>query len=135
WPTISANFSFSRGTSRSGYEAFGELNPLNRGWGGGLSFNVPIFSGFATSHEIAQAEAGEQDARYEQRRAQLQVEQEVRAALVDLQTAYDALQLANEIAAITDERLTMAEEQYRIGALDFLQLQQLIDENLNAQRQ
>src|SRR5690606_6242361 len=38
WPTISANFSFSRGTSRSGYDAFGELNPLNRGWGGGLSF-------------------------------------------------------------------------------------------------
>src|SRR5690606_32226094 len=96
---------------------------------------VPIFNGFATSHEIAQAQAGEQDARYEQRRAQLQVEQEVRGALVELQTAYDALQLANEIAAITDERLTMAEEQYRIGALDFLQLQQLIDENLNAQRQ
>src|SRR5690606_40856188 len=31
WPTIDASFGFNRSTSRSGFEAFGEVNPLNRG--------------------------------------------------------------------------------------------------------
>lgn len=135
WPTIDASFGFNRSTSRSGFEAFGEVNPLNRGWGGGLSLRLPVFSGFNTSHQIEVAETAERDAIQEQRRTQLLVEQEIRAALIDLQNAYEALQLATQIAQLTDERLTMAEEQYRNGALDFLQLQQLIDENLNAQRQ
>jgi outer membrane protein len=134
WPTIDASFGFSRSTSRSGFEAFGEVNPLNRGWGGGVSLRLPVFSGFNTSHQIEVAETAERDALQDQRRMQLLVEQEIRSALVDLRNAYEALQLATQIAQITEERLVMAEEQYRNAALDFLQLQQLIDDNLNAQR-
>jgi outer membrane protein TolC len=135
WPRISASFNFSRSAQRPGHEAFGDVNPLNRGWGTGLNFSLPIFKGFGPSHEIEQADAAERDTQHERRRIGLQVEQEIRSALVDLETAYDELELVNQIAALTEERLTMAEEQYRIGALDFLLLQQLIDDNLAAQRQ
>jgi outer membrane protein TolC len=135
WPTLGAGFSFNRNTSRSGFEAFGEVNPLNRGWGGSLNLSFPLFTGFTTSYQIDVAETAERDATHDQRNAQLLVEQEIRSALVDLRNAFDALQLATQIAQLTEERLEMAEEQYRNAALDFLQLQQLIDDNLNAQRQ
>lgn len=135
WPTVDASFGFNRSTSRSGFEAVGDINPLNRGWNGGVSVRLPVFTGFNTSHQIEVAETAERDAAQDQRRTQLLVEQEIRSAMVDLRNAYDALQLATQIAQLTEERLEMAEEQYRNAALDFLQLQQLIDDNLNAQRQ
>jgi outer membrane protein len=135
WPTLSADFGFSRGASQSGFDAFGDINPLNRSWGGGLRVSLPVFQGFGPSHQIEVARASEQDAEYDRRRMALVVEQDIRSALVELQRAHEELSLATQIAAITEERLTMAEEQYRTGGLDFLQLQQLIDQNVEAQRQ
>jgi outer membrane protein len=134
WPTVGASFSFSRNANRPGTDAFGDFNPLNRGWGAGLSINLPVFQGFGTSHQIERADAVEQDASYDRRRIAILVEQDIRSALVELERAYEQLGFATELASLTEERLGMAEEQYRIGALDFLQLQQLIDQNLAAQR-
>jgi outer membrane protein len=135
WPSVSGGFGFSRGASSSDFRTFGEINPLNHGWNASLGLSLPLFTGFETSHRIEVAETNERDALLDQRRTTLLVEQEIRVALADLRANYEALQLADQIAELASQRLSMAEEQYRVGALDFLQMQQLIDDNLNAQRQ
>ena len=59
----------------------------------------------------------------------------MRAAVIDLENAYRQLALAEQKAALSAQRLELATEQYRLGALDFLRLQRVIDETSNAERQ
>jgi outer membrane protein len=136
WPRISASFNYSRSMGQRGYGAFGEFNPLNHGYGFGVSASLPLFTGFQTSTQIAVADADVEDARQSLRKAMLDVERAVRAALVDLNAAHRSLQLAQENARISAEQVALAEELYRAGSdrYDFLQLQQLINDNQAAQR-
>lgn len=136
WPTISATLGYNRNVSEIGYGAFGDFNPDgSSGFSFGISGNLPLFSRFQTSATIAQAEASAEDAGEDLRRTRLQVEREVRSALVDLDKAYRNLQFAQQSADISRERLELAEEQFRVGALTFLNLQSVIDQNTNAERQ
>jgi outer membrane protein len=136
WPRISASFSYGRSTGQRGYGAFGEFNPLNHSYGFGISASLPVFTGFQTSTQIAVADAARADAEEDLRKQRLDTERQVRSALVDLRTAHRNLQLAQENARISAEQLALAEELYRAGSdrYDFLQLQQLINENQAAQR-
>jgi outer membrane protein len=135
WPTLSGNFSYSRGVSQRGYGAFGELNPLNHGYGFGLQISLPIFSKFQTSANIASAEAQAEDAAEDLRSARLAAERDVRAGLADLEQAYRRLRANEEIAALRAQQVDLAEVQLRAGTLNFLQFQQVIDANAAAQRQ
>lgn len=136
WPTISGDFRFNRGISRSEYEAWGDFNPRNYGFNFGLSASVPLFTRFQTSAQIAEADAAAEDARHDLQAARLEVERQVRAGLIDLQNSYRVLQLAQENARISAEQVALAEELYRAGSdkYNFLELQRLIDDNLTAQR-
>lgn len=138
WPTVSMSASYSRGTSRAGlFDAWGRFDHSNQGAGLSLSISVPIFQGFRTSAQIAQAEATAEDARHAERQARIQVEKEVRAAIIDLGRAYDALLLAQEQAELSALRLELAQEQYQAGVqgMNFTNLQQIVQMNQNAQRQ
>jgi outer membrane protein TolC len=136
WPTISASLGYNRNASEIGYGAFHDFNPNgSTGFSFGISGSLPVFSRFQTSATIAQAEASAEDAGEDLRRTRLQVERDVRSALVDLDKAYRNLQFAQKSAAISKERLELAEEQFRVGALTFLNLQSVIDQNTNAERQ
>jgi len=134
WPTIRGNAGFNRGTSLSGYNAFSELNPQNRSFGFGLSFSLPLFDGFSTSAQIAQASAAESDAREDVRAQRMLVEREVRSAFIDLNNFFRAAQLAEQRAELSRERLTAAQEEFRLGALQFFQLQQYVDQAARAER-
>jgi outer membrane protein len=135
WPRITGNFGYSRSVSQSGYGAFGEFNPLNHGYGFGISVSLPLFTGFQTSAQIASAEATADDREQDLRSARLAVERDVRAGLADLEQAYRRLQANQEIATISAQQVRLAEEQLRAGSLTFLQFQQVIDANATAQRQ
>lgn len=136
WPSIDANLSYSRSLREPGaFDAFGRFNAQQRGFSFGLSATLPIFSNFRTAANIAQAEANAEDAREQERATRLQTEREVRAAVIDLENAYRQLALAEQKAALSAQRLELATEQYRLGALDFLRLQRVIDETSNAERQ
>ncbi len=134
WPTITAGASFSRSMGLPNYNAIGEFDPQNRSFGFDIGVQVPIFQRFQTSASIAQAEATASDARESARQARLQIERDVRAGLIELQRAYRALELASEQATITQERLAMAQEQFRAGVIDFLQLQQILNSTEQSQR-
>ena len=135
WPSISGSFSYSRNTSQSGYGSFGEINPLNHGYGFGLSVSLPLFTRFQTTAQIAQAEAAADDAAEDLRRTRLEIERDVRSGLADLEQAYRRLRANEEIASLSSQQVELAEEQFRAGSLGFVQFQQMIDANSNAQRQ
>lgn len=134
-PTLSANASFGRSMSLSSYDALLELNPQNRGFNFGVSASIPLFNNFRTSLEIVQAEVRAADAREDIREAQLRVERQVRSALTDLESSHALLQLAERKAALSRERLDLAQEQYRNGAMSFTDLQNVIDRTADAERQ
>jgi outer membrane protein TolC len=134
WPTISGNVSAGRSTSAQDYEAFGEFNPPNTSWGFGLTVDVPVFNRFATSARIGQAQTQLDDAEASLREVRLQVEREVRAARIDLESAYSGVRLAEQSAGIARSRLEQGEELYRLGSLRYTDLQRMFDDVANAER-
>lgn len=138
WPTISVSGGYNRGSSQRGlFDAWGKFAHDNQGASLSLAVSLPVFQGFTTSYQIAQAEAGADDARQAERQARIQAERDVRAAVIGLRQAYEALQLAEEQADLSAQRLELAQEQYRAGvqSMDFTNLQQIVQQNQNAQRQ
>jgi outer membrane protein len=137
WPTVNGSVGYGRSGSERGYGAIGDINPRNRSFSFGVSFSYPIFQRFGTSQQIAQAEASADDAAQDLRQARLQAERETRAALVDLEKAFRGLRTAEEVAGIVAQRLELAEELFRTGAasMNFQQLQLMVEDNANAQRQ
>lgn len=133
-PTIAVNAGYGRSMSLSSYDALWELNPQNRGFNFGINASVPLFNRFQTSYNIAQAHAAADDAREESRAARLRLERQVRAALLDLQSAHTQLRLAERKAQLSRERLELAQEQYRSGAMSFTELQNVIDRTAAAER-
>jgi len=135
WPRITGNFGYSRSVSQRGYGAIGVFNPLNHGYGFGVSVSLPLFSNFQTSSQIASAEAQADDAEQDLRSARLTIERDVRTGLADLEQAYRRLLANQEMATISAQQVSLAEEQLRAGSLSFLQFQQVIDNDATAQRQ
>ncbi len=134
-PSISATAGYGRSMSLSSYDALFEMNPQNRAFNFGLTASVPLFNGFRTSAEIARADAARDDARHDQRQAVLRAERQVRAAHIDLVNAYRILELAERKAQLSRERLELAQEQYRNGAMSFAELQIVIDRTASAERE
>jgi outer membrane protein len=134
-PSISANAGYGRSMSLSSYDALLEMNPQNRAFTFGLSVSVPLFDGFRTSADIARADATRDDARHDQRHAVLRVARQVRTAYVDVTNAHQLLGLAERKAALSRERLSLAQEQYRNGAMSFAELQIVIDRTASAERE
>jgi outer membrane protein len=134
-PTISATAGYGRSMSLSSYDALLELNPQNRGFTFGMSATIPLFNNFKTSLQIAQTQAAESDARQDAREARLRLERQIRTAFLDLEHSYKLLQLAEGKAQLSRERLELAQEQYRNGAMSFTELQNVIDRTATAERE
>lgn len=134
-PSVSASAGYSRGMSLPNYDAFTELNPQNYGFSFGLSMSLPLFSGFQTAEAIGQAQASAKDAEYDVAAARLAVERDVRQALIDLVNAYRSLELADEQVELNRLRQELTLEQYRVGSRSFLDLQNVINQAAQAERQ
>jgi outer membrane protein len=136
WPSISGGMGYSRSNSQQGFGAFGDINPDSRyGWGFNMSISLPVFQRFNTSSQIAQAEAAREDAEYGLRGAQIEVEKVVREQIIELERLYRNFETQQRLATLSERQVTLAEEQYRLGARDFLQFQTIVDNNAEAQRQ
>lgn len=134
-PSISANASYGRSMSLSSYDALTEWNPQNHGFNFGFTASIPVFNNFRPSYAIAVAQAADEDAKQDVRATRLRVERQVRSAYGDLANSYKLLQLAETKASLSRERLDLAQEQYRNGAMTFTELQNVIDRTADAERQ
>ncbi|MEX2282743.1 MAG: TolC family protein [Gemmatimonadota bacterium] len=121
-------------TERGLFDAWGQMGAANNSFSFGLSANLPLFSKFQTSFAIAQVNAQAEDARHQNRQARLEVENGVRTALIELERSHRSLVLAQEQATVAQQRLELAQEEYRVGATNFTILQQIIQQNDQAQR-
>ncbi len=134
WPTVTASASVGRGVSLSSYEAFFELNPRDRSFGFGLNIQIPLFTRFETSRQIAQATANARAADQTLRERRLQLDQQVRSAHIDLVTAYRSVQLADRAVELSRRRLQMAQEQYQLGTIGFTDFQQIVTQAAQDER-
>jgi outer membrane protein len=134
-PSVSASAGYSRSVNERGYGAIGELNPLNYGFSFGMSVSLPLFSRFQISSAITDAAAAAEDAEHDLRGARLALERDVRAALIELDNAFRNLQLAEQNADLSRERQELTQEQYRLGGVNFTELQNVIDRTAQAERQ
>ncbi len=123
-PSISLSGNFGR--SEGGRDWDGFLNPNPDGSrGGGLSigFQLPGFGGFTSFSQIAQADVTLRNAVETERQTRLQVEQEVRGRLIDLERGWRALQLARRAVEVAERRLELTREKYLLATATFQELQ------------
>ena len=134
WPRISGNAGWGRSAGASSDDALFDLNPQNTSFSFGLSASLPIFQGFQAQLASERAHAALDDARAERHAARLAVAAGVRGALLDLRTAWRALEIAERVATLSADRLAMAHERYRNGALGFTELQAVVARADQAER-
>lgn len=127
-PTVDLSGGWSRGLNEQNFGAFFDLAPgQDRGYRFSLSLSWPVFNGFQRSQQIGQANAQRRRADENLRQAALQLEQEIRAAVIDVQNRYDALETQRRSTELSRTRVSLAREQYLSAAISFTNLQQIIE--------
>jgi outer membrane protein TolC len=133
-PTLSLEGSLSQevyedgaGTSgltlpTDGSSSFSTPTPPEQQWSLGLTVAFPLFEGTERAAEERQASDALAASRTERMIAQLGVEQSVRTALVELETAYAAVQRAQRAAEAAQHTLDVTEAAYRQGTASLVDL-------------
>ena len=133
-PRLSVGASLGRDQRYDDFGGLVDLNPLDQNAGINFSLQVPLFSGYRTSYTIQQARAARDAAGEDARAERLTLEREVRSALVDLENAYRAAQLAERTVDLNRQRVELAQEQYRVGALTQNDLTDAVERAARAER-
>ncbi len=134
-PSLSASGSYGRSTGTDGYSSFFDLNPnASRGFNFGLSISLPIFQRFSMTQSASAARVAVDQAEEEAWETRLGVEQQVRSAFIDLENAFTGFQIQTRSRDLNRRRLELAQEQYRLGAVTFIDLQRYIDDVAQAER-
>lgn len=135
WPTVTLNGGFNRNVFGVDQEAL--FRPFPQDQGGSLSLNVslPVFQRFAPSNQRAQADVALRNANEGLREIELEVEEGVRARIIDLENAYRSLQIEESSRELADERLRLTQEEYRLAGKTFEELQTAVRAAADARRQ
>jgi outer membrane protein len=85
-------------------------------WQAGLSFSLPIFTGASRSRQVEEARVAAQDASLATRSLELKLQADIAAATLSLHTAYRTAELQEEVRQQAAEQLRLAQERFRYGA-------------------
>jgi outer membrane protein len=103
----------------------------NRGWPFGynrqplsasVGVSLPVFQGFSRQLQVDQAKAAAADAQQQVRAEELRLRQEVNAAVRNLHAAYETARLQEQIRANASEELRLAQERFRFGAANSIEV-------------
>lgn len=136
WPSLSLSTNFNQSANLSETDAF--LDPFpdaSRYASTSLTLQIPAFSRFQTSSEIAQAEVEVRNALETLRQTRLQVEEDLRSQLIDLESAHETYRTALRSQEIAEERLRLAREAYRLASRTFAELQDAVTAAADERRQ
>ncbi|MEW6691193.1 MAG: TolC family protein, partial [Pseudomonadota bacterium] len=100
-----------------------ETNP----WQISAGVSLPIFNGFAREQRVQEAQANRNEAQYRARATRLQLEADVTAAYLTLQSQLQAVALQEQNARTARQALELAQERYRVGASTFVEVSQARD--------
>jgi outer membrane protein len=87
-----------------------------------LTVSIPIFQGLSRQFQLEGAKADRNDLRYRVREAELALRAELAAGLANLRTAHQTALIEERNQVVADEQLRLAQEQYRLGLVSFLEL-------------
>jgi outer membrane protein len=87
-----------------------------------LFVSLPIFTGFSREQQVEQALVDRADARYNERAQELALTANVSAAYYVLTTSVKTVDIQNQNAATARQALLLAEERYRVGAANFVEV-------------
>jgi outer membrane protein len=137
WPTLVFNFNLARRAQTPQGDALFDFSwneSLDQRFYMGLQ--VPMFNSFFQNRQGIERSAVERSNRIEaERETRLRVEETVRGALLELESQSESLRLADRSREIAREALSLAQEEYRIGARTFEDLRQAIDAEAETRRQ
>lgn len=97
-------------------------------WQVSAVLSLPIFNGFDREQRVQEAEASRAEARHRERAQELQLGADVTAAYLNLTTAFQTVQLQEQNALTAREALRLAQERFRVGASDFVEVSQARDD-------
>jgi outer membrane protein len=134
WPAISADASFGRSVGAEGYGALFEPNPFDHSFSFGIGLSLPLFSQYQTTQRVTQARVAARNAEESARATRLEIDRSVREALIQLGSEYRSVQLNDAASELARRRLDLANQQYRLGSLEFTELQQIVTSAATAER-
>ncbi len=89
--------------------------PLTYNWSLGATVSVPIFSGFLTVHQVAQAQKTISAARDSIESLRQNLLMQVKQDFLNMETATERIQTTKSLLSQAKESLRLAEGQYRVG--------------------
>jgi len=135
WPTLRLNTTLYQSAYGQKYAAaFQPFSRDSRHAVTGLSLSLPVFTGFTTERNIAEAQVQLANAEEQVRQTRLEIERDVRSRLIDLRGAWESHSLAQRSSEIAEERLRLVREEYRLTTVSFSELQSAIEEVIIEQR-
>ena len=102
-------------TGNAGYGWGGGSFPLDQGWSVGAQLNVPLFSGFLTKYQVAEAQANLDVLAANEALLRQTIDQDVKQAWLNLQEAADRGAAAELIVRQAAENLELANGRYASG--------------------
>jgi outer membrane protein TolC len=88
---------------------------LDHGWDVGLALTIPLFSGFLTSHQVAEAKSSLYALRANEESLRHQILLDVRQAFLNLQAAEASISTADLAVKQAKENLDLANGRYAAG--------------------
>lgn len=89
--------------------------PEDKDWSVGLTFEIPLFTGFATKHKVARSKAELEQYEAEVRHLVLAVRNEVWSAYAELGKSYEAIHASKAFAEDAKESLRLIRARYEAG--------------------
>jgi outer membrane protein len=113
WPTFEAV---------AGYSAMGTGIPASNNFNAGIVISWPIFNGFLTEHQVAEAKARRDAVHYSLSDLTLRIWLEVKTAYLELQTGLQTIRQAEETLAASSGQLELADKRYNAGLGNIIEL-------------
>ncbi len=88
----------------------------------GLQISIPIFQGLGRQRELESARAQLNDNRFRIREQELALRADIEASVALVRTAYESALIEERNQALADEQLRLAQERYRLGFSNFIDL-------------
>jgi outer membrane protein len=111
-PTLAAVFNYQ---FRNGFMP--NIDAIKGNWTASLSLNYPVFDGFRTRTQVAEAQSGLRAVEMRKVELERSVAQEIRTALADLKVAEEKLEIEKIKIKQAEDSLRIAEERFRNGLL------------------
>jgi outer membrane protein len=106
----------------AGYNALGTGTPAANNYDAGILISWPIFNGFETEHQIAEAKFHREALQHQIAELQQRIYLEVKSAFLDWQAALERIHRTELTVAASRERLELATKRYDAGLGNIIEL-------------